>query len=85
VNGKNTDYSEGEIHGFCSPQEYTRFVQFIEGQIKAGHVIEIEPDPDYGYGEVYGGRWFKHNYSEKVWRLIEPDFPFKGLWEPVGK
>lgn len=82
---KNLPIIRIEIHGFYLPQEYTCFDQFIEGQIKAGHVIEIEPDPEYGYGEVYGGRWFKNNYSEKVWRLIEPDFSFKGLWEPVGK
>lgn len=83
MNGKNTDYSEGEIHGFCSPWEYIRFVQYIEVQVRAGHIIEIEPDSEYGYREVYGGRWFKVIGSGEVWRLIEPDFPFKGLWEPV--
>lgn len=74
-----------EIHGFSSPSEYHRFVNYIEGQTQAGHAKEIEPDPDYGRGEIYGGRWFEDVESGEVWRLVPPDFPFKGLWEPVRK
>ena len=47
-----------EIHGFASLGEYNRFVQYIEGQMKAGFVREIDPNADYGYGEIYGGRWY---------------------------
>lgn len=72
-----------EIHGFASLSEYSRFVQYIEGQVKAGFAEEVDPDPDYGYGEIYGGRWFKDVETGEVWRLIAPDIPFKGLWEPV--
>ena len=72
-----------EIHGFASLSEYNRFVQYIEKQIKAGFVEEIYPDPKYGRGEIYGGRWFKDIETGEVWRLIAPDVPFKGLWEPV--
>ena len=72
-----------EIHGFASLGEYNRFVQYIEGQMKAGFVREIDPNADYGYGEIYGGRWFEDIESGKVWRLVPPDFPFKGLWEPI--
>lgn len=74
-----------EIHGFESLGEYNRFYQYIEAQVKAGYVRETEPDPDYDYGEIYGGRWFEDIDSGEVWRLIEPDFPFKGLWEPVRR
>ena len=72
-----------EIHGFASLGEYRRFVQYIEMQKEAGLVKEIEADPKYGEGMIYGGRWFQGVESGEVWRLVEPDIPFKGLWEPV--
>lgn len=74
-----------EIHGFASPGEYTRFVRYIEGQVSAGFVREIESDNDYGRGEIYGGRWFCDVETGEIWRLVPPDFPFRGLWEPVVK
>ena len=72
-----------EIHGFNSPSEYARFVDYIEKQVEAGYARELQPDKNYGKGEIYGGRWFEDVESGKVWRLIPPDIPFRGLWEPV--
>ena len=72
-----------EIHGFASLGEYNRFVRYIRNQIEAGHVREIDPDPEYGHGEIYGGRWFEDIDSGEVWRLVSHDIPFKGLWEHV--
>ncbi|CCH48760.1 protein of unknown function [Pseudodesulfovibrio piezophilus C1TLV30] len=73
-----------EIHGFISPSEYKRFLQFIHDQVVLGRVVEIVVDPDYCEGMICGGRWFQDPSSGEVWRLIEPDFPFKGLWERVN-
>lgn len=72
-----------EIHGFESPSEYQRFVAYIERQVAQGHVSEIAVDPDYGAGMVFGGRWFRDIESREVWRLVPPDPPFRGCWEPV--
>jgi hypothetical protein len=72
-----------EFHGFSSPGEYRRFVQYIEEQVKSGVAREIPVDPLYGKGAIYGGRWFQDVETRAVWRLVEPDFPFRGLWEPV--
>ena len=74
-----------EIHGFESPGEYDRFVRYIENQVKSGHAREVAVDPDYGRGEIYGGRWFEDLDAGAVWRLVPPDFPFRGLWEPVKR
>ncbi len=71
------------IRGFASLGEYGRFKKYIEGQVSAGVATEIPPDPTYGPGELFGGRWFVENDTQEIWRLIEPDFPFKGVWEPV--
>jgi hypothetical protein len=72
-----------EIHGFQSPGEFNRFVRYIENQVSSGEVEEVNPDPNYGKGEIYGGRWFKDLETGEVWRLVPPDIPLKGLWEPV--
>lgn len=72
-----------EIHGFKSPGEYDRFVEYIEKQVEIGYAKELQPDQNYGKGEIYGGRWFEDVDSGEVWRLIPPDIPFRGLWEPV--
>ncbi len=72
-----------EIHGFQSPAEFKKFVRYIESQLNSGEVVEIYPDPNYGKGEIYGGRWFKNLETGEVWRLVPPDIPFKGLWEPI--
>jgi hypothetical protein len=72
-----------EIHGFSSLGEYGRFAEYIEAQVDQGQAEEIPTDLTYGAGEIYGGRWFRDCESRQVWRLVEPDFPFRGLWEPV--
>ncbi len=72
-----------EIRGFASPGEFDRFVEWLTGQLAAGLAEEIQPDPDYGPGEIYGGRWIREVASGETWRLVPPDPPFRGLWEPV--
>jgi hypothetical protein len=72
-----------EIHGFASPEEYDRFVKYIEDQVSAGAVHERAVDPHYGKGMIFGGRWFEDIETREVWRLVAPDFPFRGMWEPV--
>jgi hypothetical protein len=72
-----------EIDAFASPGEYERFVEYIEGHVSSGIAKELPADPEYGKGMLYGGRWFQDVESGAVWRLIAPDPPFRGLWEPV--
>ena len=74
-----------EFHGFASPGEYARFVRYLEGQVDAGWAREVTVDPEYGSGEIYGGRWFQDLETSEVWRVIPPDPPFRGLWEPVKR
>lgn len=74
-----------EIHGFDSLRSYEDFVISIESKINDGSVKEIPIVKSYQKGLLYGGRWFLDCESGEVWRLIEPDFPFRGVWEPVDK
>ena len=74
-----------EIHGFAGPGEFRRFEDFIERQVRDGNAEEVAVDPAYGPGMLFGGRWFRDVTSGEVWRLIPPDPPFYGLWEPVRR
>jgi hypothetical protein len=74
-----------EIHGFESPGEYARFVRYVERQVDEDHVREEAVDPDYGAGMIFGGRWFRDLESGELWRLVPPDPPFRGCWEPVRR
>jgi hypothetical protein len=72
-----------EIRGFTSPAEYDQFVRYIEEQVSSGAAREKPVDALYGKGMIYGGRWFEEVETSAVWRLVPPDFPFRGIWEPV--
>lgn len=72
-----------EIHGFVSPGEYESFRAYVERQVAADAAREHAADPKYEKGKICGGRWFQDVETNQTWRLIPPDFPFKGLWERV--
>lgn len=69
-----------EIEGFNSPLEYKRFLEYINDQIKANDLIEIEVGCKYANSKIFSERWFKCVDCDQRWRLVAPDFPFKGLW-----
>jgi len=81
---KNCNWEE--IHGFYSPSEYKIFCLWLMGQVETGQVEEVEvsvfsADVPYGVSE----RWFACKQSGEVWRLIAPEAPFRGAWEPRSK
>jgi hypothetical protein len=76
-----------EIHGFETPGEYQRFIQWSNDQIKEG-AIEATP-----VKQPYGGSgfpqfkecWFQCRSCGAAWRLVAPEPPFRGVFEPVPK
>ena len=71
------------IHGFPTPGLYKKHLHYLENLVMLGDADEVPFDPSYGKGEIYGGRWFRCNETAAIWRLVPPDFPFRGLWEQV--
>lgn len=75
-----------EIHGFFSPGEYKRFVEYIEDLVKTGNLVEVVPNParhdHLPQNEPH--RWFRVKGTGELWRLVPPDVPFKGLWEKLN-
>lgn len=74
-----------EIDGFTSPGEYDRFCAYLQRQVNAGIAKEVPADPDYERGRIFGGVWYQDLTTGETWRLIPPDFPFRGLWEKVDR
>jgi hypothetical protein len=54
-----------------------------QNMLRVGTAVELAADPQYGRGMIYGGRWFQDVKTRAIWRLVAPDSPFRGLWEPV--
>lgn len=72
-----------KIDGFASAGEYIRFVSWIDALVAANIANEIAcRKPYYNYANWHE-RWFVHKGSGEVWRLVEPDFPFAGVFLPV--
>ena len=75
-----------EIKEFKSYLEFHQFVKYLDDRLAEKELNEIEPKV-YFHGKSQLGldedRWFQANSSLDVWRLVPPDFPFKGLFERV--
>ena len=74
-----------EIHGFETPGEYENFMKYLDEQEAAGSIIKVDADSNYEKGLIYGGDWYKCATCNETWRIVRPDFPFRGLWEKVEK
>jgi len=74
-----------EIDGFASPGEYDSFCAYLQRQVDAGVARQIPADPDYSRSQVSGGAWYLDLETGETWRLVPPDFPFRGLWERVDQ
>jgi hypothetical protein len=70
------------IHGFVSPGEFQRFCAWIENQVQSELAVEVEVNQN----QLYFGneqKWFKCKSSGEIWRLVAPEFPFRGLWAAI--
>ena len=71
------------IDDFQTRGEFERFVAWMEAQIASGEGIELPVARPYLDAPSFTEKWFKHVASDSVWRLVWPDGPFTGIFEPV--
>ncbi len=64
---------------FTSSADYFAFIKEIENSADLIETPVEKPYSNVGLIE----RWFKSKSSGRMWRLVEPDFPFKGLWQEI--
>lgn len=62
--------------------DFDSFVSFLE---KYEEMMEIPVGLNMPYLNIgFKERWFRCNQCQTVWRLVEPDPPFTGVWEQVS-
>ena len=45
---------------------------------------EVPVEVRYSNAGLLKERWYRNTETGEVWRLVEPDYPFQGVWERVG-
>jgi hypothetical protein len=73
-----------EIPGFQSHDELARFEQWLSSQIALGFAVELAVQEPYMSCSMLEERWFRHVKTAVDWRLVRPDYPFRGLFKPVN-
>jgi hypothetical protein len=71
------------IHGFQSPSEFERFLRWLESQLDGTGAVELPVSQRYAASDTTRERWFRCEKDGEIWRLVEPDFPFRGVFERV--
>jgi hypothetical protein len=70
-----------EIHGFQSPEHFVQFKQAINEAVARNELTPVPVERPYA-SEMFEETWYL-TASGQVWRLVSPDFPFKGVFEQV--
>jgi hypothetical protein len=66
----------GRFHGW---NDYDEFAQALKDNPLFVPVTVTKPYSNVGLVE----QWYQCMACQSVWRLVEPDPPFNGLWEKV--
>jgi hypothetical protein len=72
-----------KISDFQSYSEFERFVAWMDDQVKSGTAEELPVRKSYIGATTLREKWYRHIASGKIWRLVWPDAPFTGIFEPV--
>jgi hypothetical protein len=70
------------IDGFGSDVEYERFRARILEQVESELAKEERVKTRYS-GIDWDEHWYRCAASKQIWRLVAPDPPFNGVFEPV--
>lgn len=72
------------IDDFQSLGEFNRFVIWLEEQVSVGEAEEVTVEQPYVGAMSLKERWFRNSTESRIWRLVYPDPPFTGIFEPVA-
>ncbi|MGD2092634.1 MAG: hypothetical protein PVH61_41090 [Candidatus Aminicenantes bacterium] len=83
-NTVNSCHSHWEkIDGFRSNDEFKRFLEWISEQEKAGYAEKIPVKEPYSGSVLFDEKWYQCKTCGAKWRLVAPDPPFDGIFEPI--
>ena len=80
---RSRDNNWEPLKGFSSPLEFSRFETWIQAQVLSGKVQQVAVGQRYSGSITLSERWFERMDSHSIWRLVDPDFPFQGVFEQV--
>jgi hypothetical protein len=72
-----------EASHFNSYAHYERVLSFINEQVATGVAKPVKVRKPYSGLETLNEHWYQCLASKQTWRLVAPDPPFKGIFEPV--
>lgn len=72
-----------KIADFKDYAEFDRFVEWLNELAKSGEVEKLPVQKHYADATTLREMWFRHSETGKIWRLVWPDAPFRGIFEPV--
>jgi hypothetical protein len=78
----STDCDWKAIERFGSDEEFERFRKRILAQVESGLATEERVKNRYS-GIDWDEHWYRCTASKQTWRLVAPDPPFNGIFEPV--
>lgn len=70
-----------EIHGFESPTHFLAIQRRIESAVSDGFFVLIAVEVPYA-STMFDEKWYRSSAGQ-VWRIVSPDYPFKGVFERV--
>lgn len=73
-----------KIENFTSLNEFKRFESWIAEQIKIGKASKISVESNYLGASTFEEKWYLCIDCGLKWRLVAPDPPFEGLFEPIA-
>ncbi|MEK9953476.1 MAG: hypothetical protein VW687_15160, partial [Curvibacter sp.] len=71
------------IDDFRSRDEFDRFHSWISLQVSNGSAQEVRVTKPYINATSFTEKWYMHGDSGAIWRLVWPDGPFTGVFEPI--
>ena len=67
--------------GFKNAEDFYNFKKNIENDSQFVSVLVDSSSHFYKLG--FSEYWYMHLKNKAIWRLVEPDPPFNGIWERV--
>lgn len=71
------------VEQFHSFAEYEELKTKLAEQVNKGKAKERRVGKPYSGLRTLDERWYRCDASGQVWRLVAPDPPFPGIFEPV--
>jgi len=71
-----------KIKPFATPAQHRAVREFLDREVREGRA-EYIPVLERFNNATFDERWVRRLDDGEVWRIVDPDYPFQGAFEPV--